>query len=136
METCIIRKIYCGDGKIPKDTRKKKYSRKGTSYECLQRGYGIADWEHRKKNLSKTSLQQIIYVGPSYEARFKRKHIYSITSLLKVLQNLSASEKKDIIEYACTKKNGSIDQKAVNSVIVFLHDRGIKSLPRCKITRE
>ena len=47
---CIIRKLYCGDGKIPKDTTVKKYSRKGTSYECLKKGFGIADWEHRKKD--------------------------------------------------------------------------------------
>jgi len=131
-----VRKLYCGDGKIPKDTTSKKYSRKGTSYECLKKGYGIADWEHRKKALSKTSLQQIMYVGPTYEANFKRRKIYSITSLIKKTQNLSVTEKRELISSGCKRKNGAIDQKAFNSVVLFLHERGMKDLPSCKIVKE
>ena len=134
--SCIIRKIYCGDGQLPKDTADKKYSRKGTSYECMQRGFGVADWQHRKKGLSKTSLQQILYIGPIYEANFKKKKVYSITTLLKIMATKSAIEKKDLLTAGCKRKNGSIDQKAFNSVVLFLHQRGIKNLPPCKIVRE
>lgn len=133
---CVIRKMYCGNGKIPKDTATKKYSRRGTSYECLKKGYGIANWEHRKKNLSKTSLQQIMYIGPAYEANFKRQKIYSITSLLSKLKEKTATEKRKIISNGCKRKNGSVDQKAFNSVVLFLHEKGVKGLPSCKITKE
>ncbi len=134
---CIVRKLYCGNnGKIPKDTATKKYSRKGLPYECLRKGYGIADWDHRKKNLTKASLQQIMYIGPVYEANFKKKQIYSITSLIKKLGGLSAKEKRTIIAAGCKRKNGTMDQKAFNSVVLFLHDRGQKELPSCKIVKE
>lgn len=134
--SCVIRKVYCGDGKIPKDTTDKKYSRRGTRYECLRRGYGIADWEHRKKNLSKTSLQQIVYVGPAYESNFRKKKIYSIKSLLSKLSNMSAAEKKSLLADVCTRQNGSFDQKAFNSIVLFLHEQGVKQLPSCKIVNE
>lgn len=133
---CIIRKLYCGDGKIPKDTTVKKYSRKGTSYECLKKGYGIADWEHRKKDLPKTSLQQILYIGPAYEANFKKKKIYSIKSLITKTRELNTTEKRKLIATVCSNKNGTIDQKAFNSVVLFLHERGEKDLPTCKIVKE
>ncbi len=133
---CIIRKTYCGNGKVPKDTSTKKYSRKGTPYECLRKGIGVGVWEHRKKSLSKTSLQQIIYIGPALEANFKKKQIYSITSLVNKLQKLATKEKREIIAAACKRKNGSIDQRAFNSVVLFLHERGVKNLPSCKVVRE
>ncbi len=133
---CIVRKLYCGDSKLPSDTATKKYSRKGSSYECLKKGYGIADWEHRGKKLSKTSLMQIIYIGPVYQANFKKKQIYSTTSLIKKVIGLSAAEKRDLIGTACTKKSGVIDQRAFNAVVLFLHERGVKELPRCKIVKE
>jgi hypothetical protein len=133
---CIIRKIYCGNGKLPTDTADKKYSRKGTAHECLQRGFGVADWQHRKKNLSKTSIQQIPYIGPVLEANFKRKQIYSITSLINKLQKLSATDKRKVIATCCKRKNGSIDQRAFNEVILFLHRQKVKNLPSCKIVKE
>ena len=133
---CIIRKLYCGNGKIPKDTSDKKYSRKGSSYECLKKGFGIADWNHRKKNLSKTSLQQIPYIGPVYENNFKKNKIYSLTSLISKLKNLNLINKKEIITKCCTKSNGGIDQKAINSILLYLHSHGVKNLPSCKIVNE
>jgi len=133
---CIIRKTYCGDGKVPDDTRTVKYSRKGTRSECLKKGFGIADWQHRKKDLSANSLQQIMYIGPVYESKFKKKRIGTTKSLINKLQPMTAAEKKEIITKCCTRANGSVDQKAVNSVLLFLHDKGVTKLPRCKIVRE
>lgn len=133
---CIIRKLYCGEGKVPKDTHSTKYSRQGTAYECLKKGFGIADWNHRKKDLSENSLQQIMYVGPVYEANFKKKRVYTIPSLLKKVRDMTSAEKKTLITSCCKRKNGSVDQKAVNSILLFLHNRGISDLPACKIVRE
>ena len=133
---CVIRKLYCGDGKLPKDTTTKKYSRKGTSYECLKKGFGIADWEHRKKDLPKTSLQQILYIGPTYEANFRRKKIYSTKSLVEKTRGLIVKDKRDLISSACSKKGGTVDYKAFNSVVLFLHDQGLKDLPGCRMVKE
>ena len=133
---CVIRKIYCGNGKVPKDTASKKYSRKGTNYECLKRGYGISEWNHRKKQLSINSLQQISYIGPVYEKRFKNHKICSIKSLIKKTGEMSAAEKKTLLQKVCKKSNDVIDQKAYNSVVLFLYEQGIKNLPECKIFKE
>jgi hypothetical protein len=133
---CIIRKIYCGNGNLPKDTSTKKYSRKGSNYECLQRGYGIADWEHRKKNLPEKSLQQIPYIGQTYEANFKKHKISSIDSLFNKIEVLSAEQKKELLLKICRKSTNAIDYKAFNSVILFLHERRVKNLPNCKIVIE
>jgi len=128
---CIIRKIYCGEGKVPKN-----HSRQGTPYECLKRGYGMADWLHRKKGLSPNSLQQIPYVGEVYEKKFKKYGIYTISSLIKKVGSLTSSEKNQLLRKVFTKSDGIIDQKAFNSTVLFLHERGLKNLPGCKIVSE
>ena len=133
---CIIRKLYCGEGKIPKDTVDKKYSRSGGSYECLKKGYGIADWEHRKKELSKNSLQQIMYVGPEYEKNFRKFKIYSIKSLLSKTASMSTVEKRELLNTICRRKNGTKDQKAFNSIVLFLYEHGQKQLPSCRVVKE
>lgn len=135
-DRCVIRKIYCGDGRKPADTRDKKYSRVGTRHECMKRGFGVADWEHRKKGLSAMSLQQIPYIGPKYEANFKRARVYTIKSLLSRVKGMSAADKKKLIDRGCKRAGGSIDQKAFNSVVLFLDDRGIKNLPTCSVVKE
>ena len=137
MEACIIRKIYCGSKKrLPADTASQKYSRKGTAYECMQRGFGVADWAHKKAALPKNSLQQIPYIGPVYESAFKRKKIGTIPALIKRCESLSAAEKKVLLSSCVTRANDSIDQRALNSVIYFLHTHGVTQLPRCKIVKE
>lgn len=133
LSNCIIRKIYCGKGDVPNDI---KYSRKGDSYECLRKGIGSSDWNHRKKTLAKNSLQQIMYIGPLYESKFKEQRIYTIDKLLCKSRNMTMVEKKKLLYKVCTRKNGSIDHKAINSIILFLHERGITNLPECKIVRE
>jgi len=136
-ENCIIRKIYCGDkSNIPRSTTTKKYSRKGSSYECMKRGYGIADWEHRKKELSANSLQQIPYVGEVYEANFKKAKIGTINNLLTKMRNMTADEKNKLLRKVCKKKNNQFDQKTFNCIVLFLHERGITNLPSCKVFSE
>lgn len=133
---CVIRKLYCGDGLIPKNTSTTKYSRRGTSHECLKKGFGIGSWDQRKKDLSKNNLQQIIYIGPVYESNFKRAGVKTIPDLLKKCKAMTAAEKKKLITRGCKRKNGTVDQKAFNSVVLFLHDHGQKRLPSCRIVKE
>jgi hypothetical protein len=133
---CIIRKAYCGNGAVPKDTKTKKYSRKGTAYECLRKGYGIADWEHRKKSLAANSLQQIMYIGPVLEGNFIKKGIRTTTSLISRARKLSVAAKKSLLTACCKRSNGSVDQRAVNSVLLYLYDHKVGNLPECKIFKE
>lgn len=133
---CIIRKTFCGNGNVPKDTATKKYSRKGTTNECLKKGFGIAQWELRNKNLPKNSLQQIMYIGPIYESNAKKIKINTIKGLIKKISELTISEKLVLLKKICNKSNNCIDQKALNSIILFLNDNGVKNLPSCKIVKE
>ena len=130
-EKCVVKKLYCGDGKIPKDTRTKKYSRKGSAYECLKKGYGIAEWENKKNSLPESSLQQITYIGPVYEANFKKRKIGTIKTLMSKTAGMTAKEKSDLVKRCCTKKNGDLDKRAFNAVILYLYDHGQKNLPMC-----
>ena len=133
---CIIRQIYCGNGKVPKDTRQKKYSRKGTQYECLKKGFGAGNWACLNKNLSPTSLKQIKYIGPVFETNFKKKRIYSTKSLVNKMKTLSAVQKRELLKAVCKRKSGGIDYRAVNSVILYLHSQKVGSLPSCRIVKE
>lgn len=135
-DRCVIRKIYCGNGRKPSDTKDKKYSRVGSRHECMKRGFGVADWEHRKKGLSSISLQQIPYIGEKYETNFKKARVYTIRSLMSRVRIMSVGDKKKLIEKGCKRAGGSIDKKAFNSVVLFLDDRGVKNLPNCSIVRE
>lgn len=136
MDKCIVRSLYCGNGKIPKDTKDKKYSRKGTRHECLKRGFGAALKTEMLKTISKTSLQRIKYIGPVYEQNFKKNKIYSTLTLIKKFVPLSKSEKKNLLAKICSRSNGSIDYRAFNSVILYLYDHNIKNLPGCVLVKE
>ena len=133
---CVIRKIYCGDGPLPQSTATVKYSRKGTTSECLRRGFGAAAWAQKKGSLSRNNLQQISYIGPVYEKNFKKLKITTILKLLQEMAGKTAEQKKDIIIKACTRKNKTVDHRAVNSVILYLHDHNISDLPNCRIVKE
>lgn len=133
-EDCIIRTAYCGNGAIPRDTLTKKYSRAGTREECLKKGIGVGSAQERTKNLPANSLQQIMYIGPAYEANFISHRIRNLTQLKTVIAR--QNNKRQFIERCCTKKTGGIDQRAVNSVLMYLHDAGVRDLPSCKVIRE
>lgn len=137
MDKCVIRTIYCGNSKkIPKDTPSKKYSRKGSNLECMKKGFGASYYSQKLANVSPNSLLHIKYVGETYISNFRKYGIRTISSLINKLKNLSASNKRKIIFKAVTKKNGVIDQRAFNSIILFLHKQGLKNLPVCKIFKE
>lgn len=133
---CVIRKVYCGDGPLPGETRDKKWSRKGSRAECLRRGFGAAQWVEKKKGMSRNNLQQISYIGPVYEKNFKKLGIRTIPKLLEVMATKTPVEKRDLLKKGCTRANETIDYRAVNSIILYLHDNQISNLPNCKIIKE
>jgi hypothetical protein len=135
-EDCIIRKAYCGNHNAPPaDTREKKYSRVGTRSECLKKGFGAGLAQERSKGLRRTSLQNIDYIGPVYDANFRQRGVATLARLLTVLRPLPNPQKRAFLERGCTKKNGAIDQKAVNALIIYLHDNGL-DVPVCQVVRE
>lgn|ERR1700719_177496 len=136
MDKCIVRSIYCGNGKIPKDTVTKKYGRKGTRHECLQRGFGAALKTEALKSLPTTSLQRIKYIGPVFEKNFKKLKIATTTSLIKKMSLLTPPAKKKLLLMVVTRNNKTVDYRAFNSVILFLHDHSVKKLPKCVLVRE
>ena len=136
MDKCIVRKIYCGEGSIPKDTNDKKYSRKGSRHECLKRGYGAALKQELMKTLPVNSLQRIKYIGPVYEKNFKKNKISSTKTLITKFNSLSKSEKNNLLKKICSRSNGVIDYRAFNSVVMYLYDHGVKKLPGCVLVNE
>lgn len=134
---CIIRKIYCGDkNSVPKDTRTVKYSRAGTRAECLRRGFGVAEAKYKKDGVSANSLQNIMYVGEIYAKNFKKKRITSLKTLIKRVENMTAVEKKTLLTSCCKKSNNVVDHRAVNSILLYLHEHGVDDLPGCRVVRE
>jgi len=133
-EDCIIRTAYCGEGAVPRDTLSKKYSRAGTRGECLQKGIGVGLAQERTKNIPANSLQKIMYIGPVYEEKFKTQKVRNLTQLKSVIA--TKENKRQFIERCCTRKTGTVDQRAVNAVLMYLHDSGVRDLPRCRVIRE
>jgi hypothetical protein len=124
---CEIKKIYCGEGILDKNI----YSRQGSTYECLKKGYGIASWEQRKKDLPIDSLEQIPYVGPLYTKNFNTAGIKSIPQLISKCKKLDKDGIKKLLYKCCSKNNNVVDNRATNSILLLLFKNGIKDLPNC-----
>lgn len=134
---CVISKIYCGDNpNLPPNTATQKYSRKGTRYECMKRGVGIGMWTEKKKNLPANSLQQITYVGEVFEENFVRNGMTNQQQLINKFKTLSPIEKQRLLEKCCKKRNGVVEYRAYNHVLLFLHDHDVRALPPCTIISE
>ena len=128
---CIVRRVYCGEGRR---YSKEIYSRRGSRYECLKKGFGIGAYSNQK--LKENSLQHIYYVGDYYEKRFKRKGVRTLNGLIRRLKPMSADEKHKFLKQVCKKSDGVIDQRVINSVLLFLHDNGVRRLPKCVVFKE
>lgn len=131
LKSCGIPTVYCGKGKIPKNTMDYKYTGKGTPFECMKKGYGAGMYTQHKKSLPANSLQQIKYVGETYEKKFKRRGIRTTTKLISHAGELSTEYLKELLQTVFMKKNGVVDRKAYNSCIVFLYRHGVGHIPKC-----
>lgn len=130
---CVIPTVYCGNKKkIPKSEKGVTYARKGTSYECLQKGYGAGYYSEKAKHLKPSSLQRIKYVGDLYELNFKKRKINTTTSLITYSKTLSNEELKLFLGEVFLKKDGVVDMRAYNSTLLYLYNNGVyENLPPC-----
>lgn len=97
---------------------------------------GLAE-ERRKSIDQNRSLQSIDYIGPAFEENFRSIGINTVQNLLTIIPRLpDQATRRGVIEFACTRKGGSIDQRAVNAVLMFLHDSGLEQVPVCRVVRE
>jgi len=130
-QNCAIPSVYCGNGNsLPERTNDKYYTRKGTQYECLQKGIGTGMAIERTRGLPNDSLQQIKYVGVVYEANFKKLKIQNTTQLINY-SKVSNKATEELLRRVFIKKGGVFDEKAYNSTLLFLYNKGLNNLPQC-----
>lgn len=139
IDKCSIPVVWCGKGEIPsrKSNDEKYYIRRGTSHECMQIGFGAGMYSEKKKDLDPSSLQNIKYVGETYDNNFKKEGISSIPSLLKHISSHTPLQNKILLNRVFRKKDGPVDSRAYNSTLMFVFKKGIKELPPClKISKK
>jgi hypothetical protein len=129
VNACNIKTFYCGNGDV---LDRNIYSRKGTTYECMQKGFGAGSWAERKKHLPAKSLQHIKYVGETFEAKFKQRRIKDTDALVRKLSPMTAAQKKAFLEDIFKRGNGTTEYRGYNNVLLFLNAAGISRLPRCR----
>ena len=80
----------------------------------------------RKKGLPTTSLQQIKFVGPVHEGKFKKSGVATTTELISKMRVKTAAE------IAVFLKKIGLESRAYNSTIIFLYRHGNANIPACK----
>lgn len=131
---CFIPTVYCGKGDFQetnKNTNNYIYTKKGSSYECLKKGFGAGMWNERKKDIGKYSLLQIPYVNDDIERNFKNYGIRNTQQLINDMKKLSKNQMNKALRSICKIKN-KICFKSMNSILLFLHENNVKQLPQCK----
>lgn len=132
-DMCSIGKVYCGDSDVVPARKRGDdfyYTRKGTPRECLMVGFGGGAAAERSKNLPRDSLQKIKYVGETYDAAFKAKGVNNLAELVEYAK-WNKNKFNDMLNEVLTKKNGTIDKKARNSVLLYVYNTGVNDLPSC-----
>lgn len=133
VERCSIPSLWCGGERMPKYKKgdDKKYIRRGTPVECMKIGFGAGLYSERKKNLRGSSLQNIKYIGEVYENNFIKEKIKNIDDLSEYFLNTPVGRIDILLKKVLRKKNGVIDERAFNSVIMFMYRRGVYKVPSC-----
>ncbi len=127
---CRIPTVYCGTGNVPGDDDDVKYTGKGNSYQCMQKGFGAGMHTERRKSLGASSLQTIKYVNEKHEASFKRDGVNTITMLKQKCRNMSRDQISTFLKKHL-KKGDTVDKKAYNMVLLHLYRNGMSTLPQC-----
>ncbi len=115
---CVIPQVWCGKGEVPDDS---KYSRAGTSFDCLRKGFGAGSNIERSKTLPENDLGRIPYLRPGYVTQLNISGINTTTDLVKRLENLSSDKQREFLERVTEKLDGEIDSKAYNSILNYVH---------------
>lgn len=134
-QSCIIPEIWCGNSSTPPKTKGKKYIRAGSRYECLKKGIGSGIHQERRKKLPNSSLQQIKYVGETYETNFRGVGISNIPQLIREMKNKTSKEVETLLKRILTKSDGKLDTRAYNSTLLFLYQNGNSGLPSCVVIK-
>jgi len=132
---CAIPGVWCGKGAPPKRKGLKWYHKTGSRYECMQKGFGAGAATERRKNLPDNSLQQIKYVGETYEKKFQKSRIADTDDLIQAAQRRTKASLKTLLRKIFTRRRGGLDKRAYNSTIVFLYQHGIGHVPPCSEIR-
>jgi len=134
LSDCAIPQLWCGESATPpkKNDPLSKYYKTGSRYECLKKGIGAGTHIERNKSLPVKSLQQIKYVGETHESNFKKVGIKDTTALVREMKTKTSTEIESILKRVLAKSNGPLDQRAYNSVIVYLYQHGNGGVPACK----
>lgn len=133
LNACLIPTFWCGKGAVPASHKsgESRYSRAGSSYECMQQGFGAGSATERTKRLPRNSLQHIRFIGETYEANFARENINTTTDLVREMRGKRPQDISRMLKRVLTKSNGSHDKKAFNSVLMYLYRHGNGDLPQC-----
>jgi hypothetical protein len=133
-EDCVIPSYYCGKSEVvPEDTVLQRYTRKGTPFECLSKGFGAGMATERLKHLPALSLQRVKYVGDLYDKKFQKEGIRSMNDLIVFVESHKVSEIDTLLKKILTKKNKTLDLRAYNSVLLALHKKDdLLKIPECQ----
>ncbi len=128
---CAIPTHYCGNSTtLPKSNDDHYYYVDfGTRNECLKKGFGAAKYQELLKTLEKKSLQNIKYVGEIHEDNFKK---YKIKNTRDLVSYANKHNIEHLLRTILIKKDGRLDGKAYNSILLFLDDNNVENLPSCK----
>ena len=135
---CAIPTVYCGDkAAIPSRKRGDEtyYTRKGTSRECVSKGFGAGMATERAKHITPSSIQHIRYIGDKYAAKFNNQGIQTTNDLKLAIKASSVGEIQTMLNRVLTKSNGILDKKAYNSVLLWLYKNSSNvsaNLPHCQ----
>ena len=132
---CAIPSVWCGKGVPPKrkDSDLKYYHKTGSRYECMKKGWAAGMYSAKRENIPSNSLQQIKYVGDTYEKKFKTQRISTIDQLLSRARNMSKSQLETLLKKVFVRRKGGLDKKAYNSTLVYLYQHGVSQskIPPC-----
>ena len=134
--TCKIPTVYCGTKSRPPATHpdyRMRYTRPGTRYQCLQKGFGGGIAKEQESSLPATSLRNIKYIGATHETNFRRSNIRTLTDLKRIQSRYTTpAALSRFLKTVLVKSNGSLDGRAYNMVLLYLHKQGKTNLPPCK----
>lgn len=133
IEQCAIPQLWCGEEDTPpkKKDPLTKYTRTGSRYECMKKGFGAGTHIERRNHLPAKSLQTIKYIGEKYEKSLKAAGYRDVDVLVREMRKLEPVEIERVLKRALVKSTGSLDQRAYNSVLVYLYQHGVGRLPAC-----
>jgi hypothetical protein len=124
---CRRRTVYCG-GQIPIPPSSDplvEYTRQGTPFECMKKGFGAGAAQERTKSLPATSLQRITFIGPTYEANLQRElGIVNSSQLAMALRGLGDAAFDAALRRALVRSTGAFDSRPYNALLAWMYMAG------------